>query len=285
MEIKWNILYRGFLDSCNYDCHYCPFAKKKNTSEELLADSIALDNFTNWATARTEKLSVLITPWGEGLIRGYYQKAMVKLSHLESIEKIAIQTNLACKIDWIEKVNKEKFALWITYHPKEVAYDKFVAKCKQLIAMGIQFSIGIVGVKEHFEAIEKLKNEISERYIWINGYKREQDYYTTSEKKWLTQKDELFPINNTVYKTKGKKCAAGFSSFSIDGNGDVYRCHFIKNKIGNIYKNDLNDIKKAEPCTNTECRCYIGYLNLKALQLENIYKENLLVRIPEKFKV
>ena len=81
--------------------------------------------------------------------------------------------------------------------------------------MDIDFSIGVVGVKEHFEAIEKLKNDITERYIWVNAYKREQDYYTTAEKKWLTEKDKLFPINNTVHQTEGKACKAGYSSFSI----------------------------------------------------------------------
>lgn len=283
MEIKWNILYRGFLDSCNYDCSYCPFAKKKNTRAELLEDKLALQKFTTWVAERKEGLSILLTPWGEGLIRNYYQEAMVRLSNLKSVDKIAIQTNLACNINWIEKANKDKFSLWITYHPKEVAFEKFISKCRKLIAMDISFSVGVVGVKEHFEGIEKLKNAIPERYVWINAYKREQDYYTTSEKKWLTQKDKLFPINNTVYQTKGKPCKAGYSSFSIDGNGDVFRCHFIKKKIANIYEQDLNTIKKAENCSNSTCQCYIGYINFKGLELDRIYKENLMVRIPENF--
>lgn len=285
MEVKWNILYRGFLDSCNYDCPYCPFAKKKNTREELLKDKIALENFTNWVSEREEKLSILITPWGEGLIRKYYQEAMIALSHIENVEKIAIQTNLACNLKWVANVNKEKFALWITYHPNEVSFEKFIAKCKKLIAMNIDFSIGVVGVKDHFEAIENLKKAIPERYIWVNAYKREKNYYTASEKKWLTEKDHLFPINNKVYDTLGKKCKAGYSSFSINGNGDVFRCHFIKNKIGNIYEDDLNNIKKEENCTNTACGCYIGYINFNELKLEEIYAENLMVRIPDIKKI
>ncbi len=284
MEVKWNILYRGFLDSCNYDCPYCPFAKKKNTKEELLKDKIALENFTNWVSEREEKLSILITPWGEGLIRKYYQEAMIALSHIKNVDKIAIQTNLSCNLKWVEKVNKEKFALWITYHPNEVSFEKFVSKCKKLITMNIDFSIGVVGVKDHFKAIENLKDAIPERYIWVNAYKREKNYYTASEKKWLTKKDNLFPINNKIYNTLGKKCKAGYSSFSINGNGDVFRCHFIKNKIGNIYEDDLNDIKKEENCTNTECSCYIGYINFDELKLKEIYAKNLMVRIPEILK-
>jgi biotin synthase-like enzyme len=33
-----SVLYRGPLSSCNYDCHYCPFAKHHETSAELRRD-------------------------------------------------------------------------------------------------------------------------------------------------------------------------------------------------------------------------------------------------------
>lgn len=277
---NWRILYRGSLDSCNYDCGYCPFAKKKNTREELAYDKKCLEQFTDWVTHRTENISILFTPWGEGLIRSYYQKALTYISHLPHINKVAIQTNLSCSLDWIKEVNKEKFALWITYHPKEVAFDKFVSNCRTLIEWGIDFSIGVVGVKEHFEAIKKLKEEIKERYIWINAYKREKNYYSSTEEKWLTAVDELFPYNNKVYSTKGKKCAAGHTSFTVNEKGDVHPCHFIPKKLGNIYTDDMNNILAPTPCTNTECRCYIGYINLEELQLDSIYGEGIVARIP-----
>ncbi|WP_062055451.1 STM4011 family radical SAM protein [Aquimarina longa] len=283
MEVEntsWNILYRGSLDSCNYDCPYCPFAKKKNTRQELQYDQECLDRFTNWVASRNETIHILLTPWGEGLIRKYYQKAMIDLSHMSTVAKIAIQTNLSCSLDWIHQVNKKTFALWVTYHPNEVDFEVFVRKCNFLIANDIQFSIGIVGVKEHFEAIERLKEEIKDRYIWINAYKREENYYTEYEKAWLTNVDSLFPYNNTVYNTKGKKCNAGHTSFSIDGNGDMYPCHFIKNKLGNIYTDDVKILLQPKQCINTECRCYIGYINLQELDLENIYGNQILERIP-----
>jgi len=169
---QWNILYRGSLDSCNYDCPYCPFAKKKNTREELSLDRQSLERFTHWVASRKETINILLTPWGEGLIRSYYQNVMIDLSHMEHVTKIAIQTNLSCSLQWIDKVDKDSFALWITYHPNEVAFEDFVSKCKILIKKGIAFSIGVVGVKDHFEAIERLQKEITERYIWINAYKR-----------------------------------------------------------------------------------------------------------------
>jgi MoaA/NifB/PqqE/SkfB family radical SAM enzyme len=286
MEIapkNWRILYRGSLDSCNYDCPYCPFAKKKNTREELAYDKKYLENFTDWVKGRNENISILLTPWGEGLIRSYYQKAMTTLSHLPQVKKIAIQTNLSCSLDWIQKVDKSAFALWITYHPEEVEFDKFVSKCRILIDWGIEFSIGVVGVKAHFEAIERLKNEISERYIWVNAYKRKQNYYSEAEEKWLTSMDSLFPINNQVYQTKGKACSAGNTSFSINEEGDIAPCHFIKKKLGNIYRDNINEVLAPKLCINSECRCYIGYMNLEELQLEKVYGNRILERVPKEF--
>ena len=65
MELSWNILYRGPLDSCNYACGYCPFGKRRNTREELQDDARKLDRFVAWAKDYTRaRLSVLFTPWG-----------------------------------------------------------------------------------------------------------------------------------------------------------------------------------------------------------------------------
>ena len=43
------ILYRGPLASCNYDCPYCPFAKRRDSREQLRADRAALERFAGWA--------------------------------------------------------------------------------------------------------------------------------------------------------------------------------------------------------------------------------------------
>src|SRR5215469_7546700 len=95
MKTSWSILYRGPLSSCNYDCGYCPFAKTRNTREELLHDEQQLKRFTAWAAARTEEIGILFTPWGEALIHRCYQKALCKLSRLPNVRRAAIQTNLS----------------------------------------------------------------------------------------------------------------------------------------------------------------------------------------------
>src|SRR5690606_26196350 len=88
------LLYRGPLASCDYDCPYCPFAKRRDSPGTLRADRAALERFTEWVAARAEqapgtRFSVLFTPWGEGLVRSWYRRAMVRLSHLPHVERVA----------------------------------------------------------------------------------------------------------------------------------------------------------------------------------------------------
>jgi L-lysine 2,3-aminomutase len=84
------ILYRGPLSSCNYACHYCPFAKAKESRESLKRDKQALSRLGDWVRGQEQPIGILFTPWGEALIRRWYQKAIIDLSLMPHVEKVAI---------------------------------------------------------------------------------------------------------------------------------------------------------------------------------------------------
>ena len=65
MNNALRILYRGPLESCNYDCSYCPFAKKKNTREELAYDKACLLKFESWVKQQDRAISILFTLGGK----------------------------------------------------------------------------------------------------------------------------------------------------------------------------------------------------------------------------
>lgn len=277
-----SLLYRGPLSSCNYACDYCPFAKRTESSAELARDHACLERFVDWVRTRTsDRIGVLFTPWGEALVRRWYRDALADLTQMPNVTKAAIQTNISCKLDWVEACDKSKLALWCTFHPTETARDRFLAKCRELLARGVRFSVGVVGLKEHFDEIRELRAELPpDVYLWVNAYKREADYYTPEMVADLTRLDPLFPLNNTYHASRGEPCRAGASVISVDGDGTVRRCHFIKEPIGNIYSPDFEQCLSERSCANSTCGCHIGYVHLDRLKLSDTFGAGVLERVP-----
>lgn len=276
-----SILYRGPLSSCNYDCPYCPFAKKKDSRETLATDAAQLSRFVNFVNdQKTVRFRLFFTPWGEALIRPYYQQALVQLSLLDNVEKVAIQTNLSCRLAWLKKADKTKIALWTTYHPDQVDRTAFLDQCRKLDELGIAYSVGVVGFKETIEEIEILRGLLpEEKYLWVNALKKKEDYYSEEEKDRLIAIDPYVTHNMIHYDSIGKACLTGHTVISVDGDGNIYRCHFIKEKLGNLYEQDLSTVLKPRPCTNATCGCHIGYVHLEHLRLDEVYKGKELERI------
>ncbi len=279
--MELSILYRGPLSSCNYGCDYCPFAKHVETDAEHAADAAALQRFVNWITGREEdQLSVLFTPWGEALVRKRYQRALVHLTNLPQTRKIAIQTNLSCRLEWTEECDKQKLGLWATYHPTQTTREFFLGQCRKLDSLQVRYSVGVVGMKEHRDDIEAMRRELPPHvYLWINAYKREANYYSDDELRHFTRIDPLFPINNTRHPSQGLACRAGDSVISVDGDGTMRRCHFIKTPIGNLYAPDFADCLRPAPCTNKTCGCHIGYVHMPHLKLYEVFGEGVLERM------
>lgn len=278
-----SILYRGVLSSCNYDCPYCPFAKRKDTRATMATDKQQVERFVQFVQQQQDvEFKLFFTPWGEGLIRKHYQQALVDLSNMPNVQKVAIQTNLSCSLGWLQKANKDKIALWATYHPGQVSRQAFLDKCKQLDALGVMYSVGIVGFKETIEEIELMRTLLpEERYLWVNALKKQADYYNEAERERLVAVDPYVPYNMVYHQSEGKACRTGHTVISVDGDGNIYRCHFIKEKLGNIYEDALNTILKPRLCTNATCGCHIGYVHMNDLNLYDVYKGRELERVVE----
>lgn len=284
MVPTFRLLYRGPLESCNYGCVYCPFAKKVDSRADLDRDRSALQRFVSFLGERPlggRPLGVLFTPWGEGLIRRWYQDALVKLAAMPHVERASIQTNLSGDLGFLERApSPDKIALWATYHPEWVTRAKFLDKVREVVARGARISVGAVGLVRHLDEIERLREELPDDvYLWINAAKRTERYDDEALNR-LTRVDPLFETNTIRHPSLGRACRAGEDVVSVDGDGDVRRCHFVDDVLGNLYDGTFEAALRPRVCPNATCSCHIGYVHLDHLELYRAYGFGVLERIP-----
>lgn len=279
--VTWSILYRGSLSSCNYACSYCPFAKRANTRAELARDFRELERFVDWVSGCSRELRLLFTPWGEALVHRAYRRALVRLSLLPRVRRVAIQTNLSAPVQDLAGAGRS-LALWASFHPSQVRLDRFLSRCRKLDELGLRYSVGVVGLREHFQAIEELRERLPRAvYLWVNAFKRSPDYYRPEEVERLARVDPYFRLNLPRYPSLDRACRAGETSFTVDGKGEVRRCHFVGEVLGNIYESDFEACLRARLCPAERCGCHIGYVHRPELRLEEVFGEDgLLERIP-----
>lgn len=279
--MKWSVLYRGPLVSCNYACPYCPFAKSAMDRAGLADDARKLERFRAWvADQRDVGIELLFTPWGEAAIHRHYQDAMAALSHEPHVARVAIQTNLSGSLAWLDGARPGVVGLWATYHPGEVERARFLDACARARSAGARLSVGVVGLPGHVGEVEAVREALPpEVYVWVNAVKRIP--YAPGERARLQAVDPLFGLNVAAHPSLGHACAAGETSFAVDGDGVARRCHFVPEPIGNIHDRSFRDALRPRRCPNETCGCHIGYVHLKRLGLRPLFGAGLMERIPE----
>ncbi|WP_248928701.1 STM4011 family radical SAM protein [Paenibacillus hamazuiensis] len=281
--MKATLYYRGSLSSCNYSCPYCPFSKTRDSSETLAKDRAQLQTFVDWVKRQAAdgiELAVFFNPYGEALIHSWYRKAMVELSSMDHVRKVAIQTNLSAKLNWTEQLNPRKSAFWATYHPGQTEESAFLAQCRELYNRGIPFSVGSVGLKSAFGALLSLRRALPrDVYMWVNAYKDRPRYYTKEDIAFLSGIDPYFELNAADYSSLGQPCSTGYDVFYVQGSGLVKRCYKDREVIGNLYRDGLKGLSRRRPCRMECCDCYIGYIHMPGLKLDEVYGDSLLERI------
>lgn len=279
--VDLTVLYRGPLASCDYDCPYCPFAKRRDDRAALLADRAALERFAGWAAGRAgeDRLSLLFTPWGEALTRSWYRSALAELSRLPHVARVAVQTNLSHRVGWVAGGDPASLALWTTYHPGQVTHERFAARTRELDALGTRYSVGVVGDPAHLDAARRMRGALPGHvYLWVNA--QEGRLYSDAEAAEWTVLDPLFGYSRLPHVSAGRSCRTGASVISVDGDGTVRRCHFVPAPLGNLYDGSYRTALRPRPCPLTACDCHIGYVHLESLPLYDVFAGGVLERVP-----
>lgn len=275
------VQYRGPLTSCNYACTYCPFAKRAETPAQLQRDQDSIVRLVAWFGGQARHTwRILFTPWGEALVRAWYRRAIVELSRLPQVQSVAVQTNLSCDLRWLGECNPERVAFWATWHPSEAPLAKFRRQVQRVCDRGIRCSVGIVAVPDQLESVSELRSQLpDEIYLWINAQQPRRRPYSTAEVELLTRIDPQFPLTLKKIRSRDRFCQAGEASFTIDGSGDMRRCHFVAAPIGNIFQAEWEAALLPRPCPNQFCQCYLGKAQLEADRLAPFFGEQTLERI------
>lgn len=280
MMPELSILWRGPLDSCNYGCGYCPFAKHPSRPEVLARDRQDFTRFIEWVRDHPDRpLRILCTPWGEALVHAWYREGLAALSHLPQVRQVGIQTNGSASWNWLADAVAERLGLWITWHPTEITAERFVAQLAPVFAAGVPCSIGGVGVPAHVPLLEDLRHRLPAAVpMWINAL-RPLPAYQPDELARLTRIDPHFDLTLRAHASRGKSCRTGNAVITVDGDGDVRRCHFVDDVFGNLYRDGLASILAERPCPRRQCDCFIGFAHLEELDLARVYGDGLLPRI------
>jgi MoaA/NifB/PqqE/SkfB family radical SAM enzyme len=279
--MTYSVMYRGFLTSCNYSCSYCPFAKRFESRAQLERDERSLQRFVEWLTAQTEaRWRILFTPWGEALARPWYRNAMINLSQLPHVVSVTAQTNLSCTVDWVRRCDCTRAGFWATFHPTEVDLAPFVAKVARLRDLGASLSVGMVAVPAFIDQIETLRMSLpTDVYMWLNAQQPRPRAYTRDEISRLTAVDPHFDRSLRRERSYGKLCRSGETTFTVDGKGDMRRCHFVDDVIGNIFTSNWRTSLLPRECPNQFCNCYLGKAQLQADEFTPFFGEQALERI------
>ncbi len=65
---------------------------------------------------------------------------------------------------------------------------------------------------------------------------------------------------------------------SVDGDGNLRRCHFLPEIIGNLYESGWEDALRPRLCNKESCTCHIGYVHRRDLPLRQIFGDGVLER-------
>ena len=281
-----NIFFRGEIDFCNYFCSYCPFAKKTLSKEKIQKESENLEKLYLYVKNMQEDANVMITPYGEALIHPLYQEFMARISTLENVRKIGIQSNLSIDTDELISTLSKKHAdyskimLWATFHSEYTDIENFCNKANSLSEL-ISISCGIVANRKNYEKIRKLRENLkADIYLWINAMDKIKNRFSNDEIASLSTIDPMFAyefyakrVDYTHSRDDNFSTCQSYDKIYVDIQKYSSSCFFKK-------KRAIDSL-----CNNHKvCDCYLGYSNFGNNILDRFFGENIIFRIVQKRK-
>lgn len=257
---------------CNLDCEYC-FGKI--TDPNVKVNSIDIEKLMN-TLDKTGKIFRISFTGGEPTMIPNFIEAVKVITdkHFVSFNTNLIAKNLLGIIDNVDP--KRILHIHASLHYDELIkknlLDIYIYNLKLLQKNKFNIYAEVVAYPpsiNRFSELESIMKEVELDFEYAPFYgKFEEEVYPES---YTESELRLYNIPNEAincYSQKGELCNAGYNAAVVFSNGNVYPCHQIKEKIGNIYK-QINFSKSLVKCPSKRCGCplnkYDEYLFEKSI--------------------
>ncbi|MCP5063559.1 MAG: radical SAM protein [Ignavibacteriae bacterium] len=264
--LHWDVTKR-----CNLDCEYC-FGKITDTSMKVHSIDIMklISNLDK--TGKTFRISFT---GGEPTLVPNFIEASQKITekHYISFNSNLISKNIN---KFAKEIDKDRVLhIHASFHYdellKKILLNRFIENYNLLKSSGFNIYAEAVAhpmLKEKLDDIKDIanKNSLDLTFAPFYGIYNEQSYPESYSQEEL----DLFRISSkeiSYFKQWSELCNAGYNTAVVFSNGNVYPCHHVKTKIGNIYGEFVFNNNLVN-CPSKKCGCplnkYDEYLFEKA---------------------
>ena len=287
--VNLSILYRGPLASCNYDCPYCPFAKRRDPPEQLRADRAALERFAAWVAATTDRPALgAVHPVGRGadplLVPGRPRDALAPAARRTGSR--SRPTSAARSTGWPTPTGRRR-PCGRTYHPGQVTPGPVPRPLRRdWPTLGVRYSRrrGRPARTPRRGARRCAPPCPPAVYLWVNA--AEGHRYTAAEEATLDRRSTRFRLQRPPAPVaRTGPAAPGESAISVAGDGTVRRCHFVRARSATSTTARGGPRCAPGRARSRVCDCHIGYVHLETLGLYDVFAGGVLERIPAAWPV
>jgi len=251
--LHWDVTKR-----CNLDCEYC-FGKITDPSVKV--NSIDVEKLMTTLDKTGKVFRISFTGGEPTMIPNFIEAVKVITNkHYVSLNTNLITKNLLGIIDNVDP--KRILHIHASLHYDELIkknlLERFINNFKSLQKNGFNIFAEVVAYPSIAKRLNELEStmrkvEIDFEYAPFYGKFKHKVYpesYTKSELR-------LYNLSNediSCYSQKGEPCNAGYNVAVVFSNGNIYPCHQIKEKIGNVY-DQINFNKSLVNCPSKRCGC------------------------------
>ena len=263
ISVVWEI-----TNNCNFKCPHCRAYEKLTVDDEQIENKIIDELIKN------DILTVNISG-GEPLLNPRVFEIIQKLSNANIY--VGISTN-----GWLYKQKREKLLeaglkfIQVSLDGNRVLHEKFrgvkgsyeraVDTLKQAKKDGLFTQMNVTITSENLKTLEWNYNKALEigvdkilyRRVVSAGKAVENNYIIPNKKEYIDTIQKLIKLDNSklivavddpiIYAIQDIEsdeklgCAAGIKSVGISSKGDIYPCIFLREKLGNIMKDNLSEL-------------------------------------------